>query len=114
MSKILDFLTLPLSLPISPILDFIICLAIGEVAYQIAYSVAGEHGHSGRERFLLHWLIRIPLYFLIWCIACLLIIIVDFIKAHWIYVLIALGVLLLIGITTLIIIKRKRKGDGHE
>ena len=114
MSKIIDFLSLPLSLPISPIWDFIICLVIGEVTYRIAFLLAGEHGYSRRERFIMHWLIRIPLYFVIWCMVCLIIIIVNFVKANWIAVLIVLGLLLLIGIAALIIIKCKTRGKNEQ
>ena len=109
--NIIDFLSLPLSLPISPIWDIIICAFIGEAAYRIAFFYAGEYGHSSGERGCLHWLIRIPLYFVIWCLVCILITIVNFLHANWVYVLIVLGALLLIGITVLIILyfKRRRK-----
>ena len=109
MSKIIDFLALPLSLPISPIWDFIICLIIGEVAYRIAYSLSGEYGHSSRERYFLHWFIRIPLYFIIWCIICLIITIVNVVRANWVIVLISLGAILVISLIILIIVKLKRR-----
>ena len=73
MKALLDFLTLPLSLPINPIWDFVICAIIGEIAYWVAYSFAGRNASSSAGRSALHWAVRIPLYFILWLIACIII-----------------------------------------
>ncbi len=113
MKALLDFLTLPLSLPISPIWDFIICAIIGEVAYWVAFSFAGRNAHTSSGRSALHWAVRIPLYFVLWFAACIIITVVNFIKANWIGVIVVAGVIVIAGIaifTTLRIIKSNKAG----
>ncbi len=107
MKGLLEFLALPLSLPISPIWDFVICAIIGEIAYQVAFSYAGRNGSSSGERTLLHWLIRFPVYFGLWLMICILILIVKFIKANWIWILVILGMGALIG-GSIILIRRHK------
>ncbi len=97
MKSLLDLLTLPLSLPVSPVLDYLICLIIGEIAFRIAYYYAGEYGYSSSERKLIHWVIRIPLYFVIWLVACAIILAVRFIEEHWILVTSAIGAAIVVG-----------------
>ena len=109
MKTFVDFLTLPLSLPISPIWDFIICLVIGEIAYRVAFSYAGEFGYTSGERSILHWIIRIVVYFVVWSLVCCIILAVRFIKANWIWVLIVLVALAVIGLIVLIIRKKRLK-----
>ena len=97
MKTLLDFITLPLSLPIDPIWDFIICAVIGEIAFRLAYSFAGENASSGAGRFALHWLVRLPLYLIIWIFACLIILSVKFIIANWVWAVLAGIVLSIVG-----------------
>ena len=113
MKAVLDYLTLPLSLPVNPILDYIITLLIGDIVYRIAFSYAKENARSG-ERYFVHWLVRIPLYFVIWLLVCLVILIVQFIRANWIWVLIILGIIAVSGIVTLIIIKVHKKNAAKS
>ena len=115
MKALLDFLTLPLSLPISPIWDFVITAVIGEIAYWAAYSFAGRNARGSNGRLALHWAVRIPLYFILWLSACLIIMIVNFIKANWIWVLVALGLIAIIGIAIILIFYfRKKKANTKE
>ena len=109
MSRLLDFLTLPLSLPISPLWDVVICLVIGEIAYRVAFAVAGEHADSVSGRSALHWLIRIPLWFLMWLFVCLIITIVDLIRENWMW---AFAVLAFIAVVVgiIMLIKRHQRG----
>lgn len=108
MKGVFDFIKLPLSLPISPIWDFVICAIIGEIACQIAFHFAGEIGDSSGERLLFHWIIRIPLYFIMWLLACFIIIVVRFFINH-LWALVPTGVLIVGGIIFLFLIRRKRK-----
>ena len=89
--NIIDFLLLPLSLPINPIWDFVICAVIGEVAFRIAYEKAGQLGSSSGERSLLHWFFRIIIYFGIWSVVCAICYAVQFVTAHWQMILIIIG-----------------------
>lgn len=108
MKLLLDFLSLPLSLPINPVWDFVICAVLGEVVYRLAYSFAGEYGHNSSDRFWIHWLIRIPAYFLLWSVICVGIIVARFLKANWIWVLpIVLAVV--VGIVGIIIFVKRKK-----
>ena len=97
MKALFEFLKLPLSLPISPIWDFVICVVIGEVAYQIAFSYAGRNGSSSGERTILHWLVRIPVYFVLWVVICTLILVVQFIKANWIWIIVVVAIMAVVG-----------------
>ena len=108
MKLLLDFLSLPLSLPINPLWDFMICAALGEVVYRLAYSFAGEYGHNSSDRFWLHWLIRIPAYFFLWSVICIGIIVARFLEANWIWVLpIVLAVV--VGIIVIIFLVKRKK-----
>lgn len=107
MKLLLDFLSLPLSLPINPVWDFVICVVLGEVVYQLAYSLAGEYGHNSNDRYCLHWIIRIPAYFVLWSFVCFIILAARFVKANWMWLLPAFvgAVCAIIGI----VIMAKRK-----
>ncbi len=109
MSTLWDFLKLPLSLPISPIWDLIICLILERIVYKIAFSYAGEYGSTSGERGLLHWLIRIPLYLVIWIVVCGIILIVRFVTENWVWVLIVLGILIVAGVIALLIYRNKKQ-----
>ena len=69
MKILFDLLTDPLGLPINPIIEWIIMIIIGEIAYRIAFYIVGESGASGTEARLAHWSIRIFIYFIIWAVA---------------------------------------------
>ena len=109
MSTLWDFLKLPLSLPISPIWDFIICLILEEIAYKIAFSYAGEYGSTSNERGCLHWLIRIPLYLIIWIVVCGIILTVRFVTKNWIWILIVFGIIILAGVIVLLVNRNKKQ-----
>lgn len=114
MKALLDFLTLPLSLPINPIWDFVITAVIGEIAYWAAYSFAGRNASSSAGRSALHWAVRIPLYFILWLLACVIITVVNFIKANWVWVLIALGAIAVVGVVIIVIIHTRKKKEKKE
>ena len=113
MSKLLDFITLPLSLPVSPIWDIVITAIIGEAVYRYAYYVAGEYGSSGRERFLIHWLVRFPAYFLVWGSACLIILICRFVRTHM-WVLAIAGVIVVAAIAGIVYKTRKDRKNAER
>ena len=110
MKLVFEFLKLPLSLPISPLWEYIAGLIIGEIAYRVAYRKAGELGSTSNERKLVHWIIRIFTNFIVWLFVCVLVLIVKFIAANWIWVLVVLGIITIVGISILIVRKRRQKG----
>lgn len=107
MKVLFEFFKLPLSLPIAPIWDYLICTIIGEFAYRIAFYSAGMRENTRGERKLFHWLIRIPLYLAVWFAACIFIIIVRFTVENWIVVLAAVSIIAVLFVS-IIVIQMKR------
>lgn len=87
---------------------------IGEIAYWVAYSFAGKNASSSAGRSTLHWAVRFPLYFILWLLACVIITVVNFIKANWVWVLVALGVLAVAGVAIIVIVHTRKKKDQKE
>jgi len=112
MSGFLNFITLPLGLPINPILEFVIMLIIGEVVYRIAFKAAGDLGGSSAERSILHWLIRIPLYFIVWAFVCGCILAYQFIAEH-LWVLFVVGGIGIAVVAIVIIVKVRRRMEQN-
>ena len=112
MSEFMDFITLPLGLPINPLLEFVVMAIIGEVVYRIAYSAAGDLGGTSSERSVLHWLIRIPLYFMVWAFVCGCILAYHYIAENpW--VLIVLGGVVIAIVTIIIVVKVRKRKDKN-
>ena len=108
MSAFLDFITLPLGLPINPILAI-----IGEVVFRIAYKAAGDLGGSSTERSILHWLIRIPLYFVVWAFVCGCILIYQYItKNLWVLFVVGGIVIAVVAIVIVVKIRKRMKQNG--
>lgn len=112
MKLLLDFLSLPLSLPINPLWDFVICAVLGEVVYRLAYSFAGEYGHNSSERFWLHWLIRIPAYFFLWAVICVGIIVTRFVKANWMWVVPVFVIVVGAVVGSILWLRKRRRSVG--
>lgn len=99
----------PLGLPISPIFEYIILLVINEIVFQVAWRLS-PGGRSGSR---IHWSIRIPLFILLWALTYAVIVLVKWIKQHWI---VALIIAILIGVLVLIIglFIHKRNDKNNE
>ena len=108
MSAFLNFITLPLGLPINPILEFIIMAIIGEVVFQLAYKAAGELGGSRGERSFWHWLIRIPLYFIVWAFVCGCILAYLYVAEHLWVLFVAGGIVIAVVAVVIVVMGRKR------
>ena len=109
MKILLDSLTLPLGIPISPVWSLLGMIIIGEVAFRIAYSIAGDYGSSSGERCIIHWIARFILFFVIWALTCEVIMAARFIATHWIWFAVG-GILILIGcIGAILVILKKKK-----
>lgn len=101
-----EMLKQPLGLPISPIYEYILLLVIGEVAFQIAWNIS-PGGKYGSE---IHWLVRIPIFLLIWILLYITIVIVKWVIAHWIILCFAIGGLIIfIGLAVLVVRKYQLK-----
>ena len=116
-SFIFDRLTDPLSLPISPLWEYLILLVIGAVAYAVAFSIVGDMYSSGSISggclgSVFYWIIRLLLFVIIWAVTYGVIALAQWITAHWIIVVSVLGALVLtVGVFAVVIIFRNRGGE---
>ena len=105
LSFLFDRLTDPLGLPIHPFWEYLILLAIGGIAYLVAYSFVGDLYNNGSIQLgctgsIIHWIIRFTVFLIIWAVTYFIIWLVRAISAHWVLILCILGgIVLLCGIT---------------
>lgn len=113
-SFIFEQLTDPLVLPISPLYEHVILIALNLIAYKIAYSAVGGMYRIGEissktAGSACHWLIRLAVYVVIWAITNGIIELVKLIMEHWVVIVSALGgILLIAGIITIVVILNKK------
>ena len=122
MQEIMSFLfgifTDPLGLPIEPWQEWIILLVIGFIAGRVAFRSVGDLYDSGMINggavgSVMHWVIRLGIFVLIWAVTYGVIAIGKFIIAHWGVILCVFGGCLLattaVGITVIVRSRRIRK-----
>ena len=106
MSELLKFLfeqaTDPLTLPISPVAEWIVLLIINELVYRMAYGMVGDLYSSGcisgrAAGQLAHWPLRTLCFLVVWGIVSAVIIIGQFVVEHWIVI--TVGILALVGLS---------------
>ena len=100
-SFIFDQSTGPLSLPIDPLYEWAILGVIGLIAFLASYRIVGDLYASGdiHGRFLgslFHWTIRLLIFAAIWFVVYWVIVIGQWVAAHW-------GVLLGIAVAFLVV-----------
>ena len=101
---IFEFLTEPLGLPIQWYWEYIIMGIIGIVAFKIAW----ELSPGGTFGSIIHWMVRIFIFFILWLSVYYIIFAVKWLVANWLLALITLFVF--VAMTTFIIlIIHKRK-----
>lgn len=123
MSSLFYFLTYPLGLPIDTFYSYLIMLVIGEIAYSIAYSSVGKLYtkniiQGSFDGSICHWLIRFPVYIIIWAVLYGLISLGKLIYHNWKILLLisscAVATIIILAITALVKRKiRKRKAEQH-
>ena len=113
---IFDLLTDPLGLPIEWYWEYNILLAIGAVAYAVAYRCVGDMYSGGMidgstSGSFFHWLIRLILFVILWAVTYGIIAAVKWLTDNWMLVLSILGgVVAAVGIAAVVaIVVRKRK-----
>ena len=86
-------LTDPLGLPIQAIWEYLILAIIGAIAFRIAWKVSpgGEWGS------LIHWVIRLIAFVVLWAIVYGVIVLVQWMFANWVVVLCILGGIVVVG-----------------
>ena len=98
---IFDLATEPLGLPIEWYYEWIILLAIGEIAYHVAYDKVGALYHSGSisgraAGSFVHWIIRTVVFVAVWAVTYGVIWIGKFVMAHKIQV--AIGICSIVAV----------------
>lgn len=124
MGSFFNILTYKLGLPIDPFYSFLVMVTVGEIACRVAFSLVGDlydknllQSSSGGS--ICHWLIRIPVYIVIWAVLYALISIGKFVYHNWKVILLISGCILVtvIAFTVILIVRRKnreRKADEHS
>lgn len=97
-------LTDPLGLPIDPLWEYIILLVVGEVVHEIAFHVSP----GGKLGSLIYWATKLIAFAAIWAVLYIVIAIIKFIIAHWIWFAIGAGIVL---IAVLLIIYHHKKAN---
>ena len=108
-SFVFDKFTDPLTLPIEPLYEWIILGIIGLIAYAASFRIVGDMYDSGsiNGSFLgsfFHWIIRLLIFVPIWFVVYLVIVIAQWIIAHWVLTLSILGALIVLTVATISII----------
>ena len=104
-------LTDPLGLPINALWEYVILVVIGEIAYRIAWE-ASPGGFGGS---LIHWVVRAISFVIMWAVTYAVIAVVKWIFAHWVLIVCILGAALLIaGIITIIVLRKKKQTAGEK
>lgn len=94
-------LTDPLGLPIEPLWEYIILLVVGEVVHEIAFYVSP----GGTFGSIIYWATKLIAFAAIWAVFYIVIFIIKFIIAHWIWFAIGGGVLLAAAVGLIIYAK---------
>lgn len=89
-----ELLTDPLGLPINDLWEYLILLVIGAISFSVGWEVS-PGGHFGS---VIHWCVRLIVFFVLWAITYRVIAAFQWIIAHWVTC-----VTILAGITVVII-----------
>jgi len=96
-----DLITSQLSLLENPLHNYLAMAIIGIVAFAIAWNAVGEIGARGEAGSILHWIIRIFSFVVIWLVLSILITILSFVLHNWVYIsAIAVLITILYGLKT--------------
>ncbi len=95
-----DMATDPLSLPINPLYEWAILGVIGIFAYAVAYRLVGDMYDSGDISgstlgSIFHWIIRFLIFIAVWFVTYTVIVVGQWIAAHWVIVASVAGALAL-------------------
>lgn len=93
---IFDLITSPFSLFDNPFYNYIAMAIVGVLAFEIAFNIVEELGFRGELGSITHWTIRIIVFVLVCFIFGIIIKLVTFIIANWIYILISCSLILVL------------------
>ena len=95
---IFDLITSPLSLFENPLHNYLSITIIGLIAFAIAWNAVREIGVRGEAGSILHWILRISAFIVIWLVLSILIFIISFVVNNWIYLLIITSLIIVLYI----------------
>lgn len=106
---VFEFLTDPLGLPIQWYWEYIIMTIIGIVAFKIAW----ELSPGGKLGSIIHWMVRVLIFFILWLIVYCIIFAVKRLVLNWLLPLITLFIFVVMT-TIIILIIHKRKTENKS
>ena len=98
-----------IGLPIDAIWEYLVLAVIGAIAFGIAWNISpgGEFGS------LIHWVVRLIAFVILWAIVYGIIALVQWIFANWVLVLCILGGAVVIGGIIAIIVLKVKAGEKN-
>ena len=113
MLKVLyGILTAPLSLPFNPIVNYLICIIVGEGAFQLPYCYSRKFGAFLENRLVLRWFIRILFYLAIWAIIYVAATKGEFLEQYWYWVALVVVVVHMLAIGLIVCYRGLKEGKG--
>lgn len=119
LSFLFDRITDPLGLPIAWYWEWIILAIIAFAAYAIAFRTVSDLYDGGMisgstAGSILHWIIRLIVFVVIWAITYFVIWLVKLIFAHWLLIVSILGGILVTAAIICLIVRYTRKGGENN
>ena len=117
LSWILDFAENVLPLTGDPFLDSVLFYGIGVVSLRIAWYVAGQTGGNSIGMSIVHWLVRIIGFLILWAIVVAIYWFIRFLISipWWGWIIIAaFGAQTIVGIVLLVRFSKKKKAGKNE
>ena len=119
LSFLFDIFTDPLDLPIAWYWEWIILAIIAFSAYAIAFRTVGDLYDGGMisgsaAGSILHWIIRLIVFVVIWAITYFVIWLAKLIFAHWLLIVSILGGILVAAAIVCLIVRYTRKGGENN
>ena len=119
LSFLFDIFTDPLGLPIAWYWEWIILAVITFAAYSIAFRAVGNLYDDGMisgsaAGSVLHWIIRLIVFVVIWAITYFVIWLAKLIFAHWLLIVSILGGILVAAAIVCLIVRYTRKGGENN
>ena len=119
LSFLFDRITDPLGLPIAWYWEWIILAVIELAAFAIAFRAVGDLYDGGMisgstAGSILHWIIRLIVFVVIWAITYFVIWLAKLIFAHWLLIVSILGGILVTAAIICLIVRYTRKGGENN
>ena len=119
LSFLFDRITDPLGLPIAWYWEWIILAVIELAAFAIAFRAVGNLYADGMisgstAGSVLHWIIRLIVFVVIWAITYFVIWLAKLIFAHWLLIVSILGGILMAAAIVCLIVRYTRKGGENN